>query len=89
MKDRLVTIVLSVAASFGLMQAQPERTKEIDVDRLIVRKELIVSDTGVPWEKGYEDHQLPRGIYAPSGGARDRRPVGSQPVDQGRDRRSL
>ena len=31
---------------------------------LIVRKELIVSDTGQPWEKGYEEHQIPRGIYA-------------------------
>ncbi len=38
--------------------------KEIDVERLIVRKELIVSDTGEPWEKGYEAHQIPRGIYA-------------------------
>jgi hypothetical protein len=69
MRDRLVTIVLSVVASFGLMQAQPERAKELDVDRLIVRKELIVSDTGVPWEKGYEDQQLPRGIYARSVGS--------------------
>lgn len=37
---------------------------EIDVERLIVRKELIVSDTGQPWEKGFEAHQIPRGIYA-------------------------
>src|SRR5262249_47416230 len=36
------------------------------VDRLIVRKELIVSDTGAPWEKGFEAHQIPRGIYARS-----------------------
>src|SRR5258706_13694639 len=42
--------------------------KQIDVERLIVRKELIVSDTGQPWEKGFEAHQIPRGIYA--------RPVG-------------
>lgn len=42
--------------------------KQIDVERLIVRKELIVSDTGQPWEKGFEAQQIPRGIYA--------RPVG-------------
>lgn len=66
MKDRLVTVVMSVAATFGLMKAQPERVKELDVDRLIVRQELIVSDTGQPWEKGYEQHQIARGIYARS-----------------------
>jgi hypothetical protein len=38
--------------------------RQIDVERLIVRKELIVSDTGQPWEKGFESHQIPRGIYA-------------------------
>lgn len=69
MKDRLATIVISVAVTFGLIKAEPERTKELEVDRLIVRKELIVSDTGVPWEKGYEDHQIPRGIYARSLGS--------------------
>src|SRR3954454_12828003 len=43
--------------------------KQIDVERLIVRKELLVSDTGRPWEKGFEAHQIPRGIYAkPVGG---------------------
>jgi hypothetical protein len=64
MKDRLVTIALSVAATFGLLKAEPQRARELDVDRLIVRKELIVSDTGEPWEKGYEEHQMPRGVYA-------------------------
>lgn len=39
---------------------------QIDVDRLIVRKELIVSDTGSPWEAGFEQQQIPRGIYARS-----------------------
>jgi len=66
MKDRIVTIVLSVAATFGLMKVDLKQPKEIDVDRLIVRKELIVSDTGQPWEKGFEAHQIPRGIYARS-----------------------
>ncbi len=66
MKDRLVTIVLSVAATYGLMKEKPEPPRELEVDRLIVRKELIVSDTGSPWEPGYEAHQIPRGIYARS-----------------------
>lgn len=66
MKDRIITIVLSVAASSGLMKFGLEPPKELDIDRLIVRKELIVSDTGMPWEKGFEAHQIPRGIYARS-----------------------
>ena len=66
MKDRLLTIVLSVAATLGIMKAEPERFKELEVDRLIVRDELIVSDTGKVWEEGYEEHQIPRGIYAKS-----------------------
>src|SRR5438034_11341404 len=33
---------------------------------LPIWRELIVSDTGQPWEKGYEAHQIPRGIYARS-----------------------
>jgi len=61
MKDRLVTIVLSVAASYGLMKSRPESAKELEVDRLIVRKELIASDTRVAWEKGYEAHQIGAG----------------------------
>src|SRR5580765_2903418 len=66
MKDRLVTIVLSAATTYGLMSTRPERTKELDVDRRVVRKELIVSDTAAPWEKGFEAQQIPRGIYARS-----------------------
>ena len=66
MKDRLVTILLSVASTYGVTRAVPERPEVLDVDRLIVRKELIVSDTGQPWEKGFEDHQIPRGVYARS-----------------------
>ena len=68
MKDRLVTIAMSVAATFGLIKAAPESPRELDVDRLIVRKELIVSDSGEPWEKGYEEQQIARGIYARSVG---------------------
>jgi hypothetical protein len=70
MKDRFLTIVLSVAATYGLMRPGSEPAKELEVDRLVVRKELIVSDTGAPWEKGYEVHQIPRGLYARSLGAR-------------------
>lgn len=40
--------------------------QQIEVDRLVVRKELIVSDTGQAWEKGFEAQQIPRGIYARS-----------------------
>lgn len=68
MNERLVTIGLSVAATLGVMQMGPERIRQLEVDRLIVRQELIVSDTGAPWEEGYEQQQIPRGIYA--------RPVG-------------
>jgi hypothetical protein len=66
MKDRLITIALSVAATWGLTGAVSDGPRELDVDRLIVRQELIVSDTGAPWEKGFETHQIPRGIYATS-----------------------
>lgn len=68
MFERVVTILLSVAATLGLQLAVKQQPKTLDVDRLIVRKELIVSDTGQPWEKGYEEHQIPRGIYAKSVG---------------------
>jgi hypothetical protein len=65
MKERLVTIALSVATTFGLMQAAaPKQPKVLEVDRLVVRQELIVSDTGKPWEDGFENHQIPRGVYA-------------------------
>ena len=64
MKDRLITVAISVATTFGLMQTPAERRTELDVDRLIVRKELIVSDTGKPWEDGFEERQIARGIYA-------------------------
>lgn len=72
MKDRLITVVISVATTWGMLNVAPEpvkqseSVKQLEVDRLIVRKELIVSDTGEPWEVGYEQHQMPRGIYARS-----------------------
>ena len=66
MKDRLITIVMSVSATFGLQQVGSEPLKELDVERLIVRDELIVSDTGRAWEDGFEDEQIARGLYARS-----------------------
>jgi len=50
----------------GLEEQNSKLKKEIEVDRLVVKRELIVSDTGQPWEKGFEAHQIPRGIYARS-----------------------
>src|SRR5215213_4375075 len=64
MKERLLTIAISVGTTFALMQAAPQKAKVLEVDRLIVRQELIVSDTGRAWEDGYEQHQIPRGVYA-------------------------
>jgi hypothetical protein len=69
MKDRLVTIVLSVAATLGVLDLQPGAENELVVERLVVRRELVVSDTGKPWEQGFEAERIPRGIYARSGGA--------------------
>lgn len=64
MKERIITILLSVGATCGVMKGTSEPMRELEVDRLIVRRELIVSDTGKPWEKGFEEQQIPRGIYA-------------------------
>ena len=49
---------------------------ELVVDRLIVHKELIVSDTGQPWDDGFEKHQIPRGMVAQLAGDRDGRHLG-------------
>ena len=90
MKDRLLTVVISVVTTVVVMvlcgrpqtpltflreaqaAAQPaagagrETIKELVVDRLIVHKELIVSDTGKPWDDGFEKQQIPRGMVATS-----------------------
>ena len=66
MKDRLITIALSVVTTVTLLRLDHQSPKELELDRLIVRKELIVSDTGAPWENGFEAHQIPRGVYARS-----------------------
>ena len=71
--DFVLTVVVSVATTLAvtemtarpgtdqLLAAAQESVRELTVDRLIVRNELVVSDTGEPWEKGFEQHQIPRG----------------------------
>lgn len=67
MRDRVLTIVLSVATTYGITNVpRSDEPRELEVDRLVVRKELIVSDTGEPWETGFESQQIPRGLYATS-----------------------
>lgn len=66
MRERLITAILSIATTLGVVNAVPTAQKEITVERLIVTKELIVSDTGEIWEKGFEAQQIPRGVYAKS-----------------------
>jgi hypothetical protein len=80
MKDRLVTVLISVVTTIVVMSlynrppasvavaADSASPKELVVDRLIVRRELIVSDTGDIWEKGFEKQQIPRGLYAKATG---------------------
>ena len=77
-KDCVMTVALSVTATLmftrwhdgthggELLAAQPDSMKELIVDRLIVREELIVSDTGRPWDDGFEQHEIPRGIVVRS-----------------------
>lgn len=52
----------------ALEEEKASLRKQIDVERLVVRRELIVSDTGRVWEDGFEAQQIPRGIYARSVG---------------------
>ena len=76
MKDRLITIAASVVATLivlwvwdlltGRSAERAAAHKEIVVDRLVVRKELVVSDTGQPWEQGFEQQQFPRGMFVRS-----------------------
>lgn len=49
-----------------LEEANGRLRQHLEVERLVVKKELVVSDTGLPWEPGYEEHQIPRGLYARS-----------------------
>ena len=77
-KDTLFTVLLSVGTTLVVTHflnghsaipahaASQETVRELTVDRLIVRKELIVSDTGSPWDTGFESQQIPRGLVARS-----------------------
>lgn len=60
------------APSVVLAEARDEvpAPRELTVDRLIVRRELIVSDTGRPWDDGFEAHEIPRGMVVRSLAAR-------------------
>jgi hypothetical protein len=68
MKHYFITALVSATTTLCLFQAVPSRVDELEVNRLTVRDELIVSDTGNPWEKGFEEQMIPRGIYARGGG---------------------
>jgi hypothetical protein len=70
MKNYLITAVVSAGTALAVAQTMPSRVAELEVDRLVVRNELIVSDTGRPWEKGFEEQMVARGIYARAGGER-------------------
>ena len=57
----------AVKKRVAALEEENAKLKErIEVERLVVRKELIVSDTAQAWEKGFEAQQIPRGIYARS-----------------------
>ncbi|MHB8973271.1 MAG: hypothetical protein ACYC3X_04890 [Pirellulaceae bacterium] len=69
MKSHLVTVLISVLTTLGVVQVMPSRLAQLEVGRLVVRDELIVSDTGQPWEAGFEEQMVARGLYARGGGA--------------------
>src|SRR4051812_32979245 len=50
----------------NLEEENAKLKREATFERVIVKRELIVSDTGSQWEPGFEAQQIPRGIYARS-----------------------
>ena len=68
MKSHVITAIVSAATTVSIMQGMPARLAHLEVDRLVVRDELIVSDTGHPWEAGFEEQMVARGLYARGGG---------------------
>ena len=77
LRDSLLTVILSAATTVathhfleshspGISSAAAagpvNHSQDLVVDRLVVRNELIVSDTERPWDDGFEDHQIPRGV---------------------------
>lgn len=68
-EERIAALDAEVRELRARLTALEQRPAELDVDRLVVRKELIVSDTGQPWEKGFEAQEIARGLVAkPVGG---------------------
>ena len=65
--DGLKHDLAALAKRVAALEAENAKLKQqATFERLIVKKELIVSDTGQPWEAGFEQHQIPRGLYAKS-----------------------
>lgn len=65
--DDLKRDVAALTRRVAALEAENAKLKtEATFERLIVKKELIVSDTGKPWEDGFEKHQIARGLYAKS-----------------------
>ena len=58
--DALKREIEAVKKRVAALEEENAKLKErIEVDRLVVRKELIVSDTAQAWEKGFEAQQIP------------------------------
>ena len=68
MKSHVLTAIVAAMTTLGVTQVLPMRIAQLEVDQLIVRDELIVSDTGRPWEQGFEQQMVARGLYARGGG---------------------
>ncbi len=63
LQRELAALTRRVAA---LEETNARLRQQLETDRLVVRRELIVSDTGAPWEAGFAVQQIPRGVYARS-----------------------
>jgi hypothetical protein len=80
-RDPLGGFALSVAASYGLIHGVPDRPGELDVDRLVVRRERIVWDAGAPRKEGYEAQQVARGVSGLPAPSSPRAGAGRLPLD--------
>ncbi len=67
MNSHLLTALISAVTAAGIVRVLPPKLEQLEVDRLLVRDELVVSDTGQHWEAGFEEQMIPRGIVARSG----------------------
>ncbi len=48
MKSHVLTAIVAAMTTLGVTHVLPTRIAQLEVDQLIVRDELIVSDTGRP-----------------------------------------